>query len=146
MSPGPAGAIANSPGALQGATVMGTGAPMVPPMPAMPLPSPPMTPMPMQPMQGGWQNGPGPGQQVQQTYTPTPIGGQVMPTYQQAAGLQSNAGYPLAQHAPMQLAPPQAQPMAAPVAPGSSNRWIWWVVGLLALGAAAGAVLALVMR
>jgi serine/threonine-protein kinase len=28
----------------------------------------------------------------------------------------------------------------------SNNKWIWWVVGLLALGAAAGAVLALVMR
>ena len=31
----------------------------------------------------------------------------------------------------------------APVRAGSSTRWIWWVVGLLALGAAAGAVLAL---
>jgi hypothetical protein len=28
----------------------------------------------------------------------------------------------------------------------SSTKWIWWVVGLLALGAAAGAVLALVLR
>ena len=32
-----------------------------------------------------------------------------------------------------------------PKAPGSS-KWMWWVVGLLVLGAAAGAVLALVMR
>jgi hypothetical protein len=31
-------------------------------------------------------------------------------------------------------------------AAASSKKWIWWVVGLLALGAAAGAVLALVMN
>jgi serine/threonine-protein kinase len=38
-------------------------------------------------------------------------------------------------------------PMPYGVAPAvSSKRWIWWVVGLLALGAAAGAVLALVMK
>jgi serine/threonine-protein kinase len=30
--------------------------------------------------------------------------------------------------------------------PASATRWVWWVVGLLALGAVAGAVLALVMR
>jgi serine/threonine-protein kinase len=30
--------------------------------------------------------------------------------------------------------------------PASSKRWIWWVLGLLALGAVAGAVLALVMK
>jgi hypothetical protein len=30
--------------------------------------------------------------------------------------------------------------------PQSSSKWVWWVVGLLVLGAAAGAVLALVMR
>jgi len=31
-------------------------------------------------------------------------------------------------------------------ATSSSKKWIWWVLGLLALGAAAGAVLALVMN
>ena len=34
----------------------------------------------------------------------------------------------------------------APVAGKKTATWIWWVLGLLALGAAAGAVLALVMR
>ena len=51
---------------------------------------------------------------------------------------------------PMQY--PQAQPsmypgasqMAAPAA--KKSTLIWWIVGLLVLGAAGGAVLALVMR
>ena len=34
----------------------------------------------------------------------------------------------------------------APARPASSAKWIWWVIGLLALGATAGAVLAYVMR
>jgi len=65
--------------------------------------------------------------------------------------------YPQAQpnHAVDHVGPlmsyPQSQPGYAPGAateinPASSRRWIWWVVGLLALGAAAGAVLALVMK
>jgi serine/threonine-protein kinase len=46
-----------------------------------------------------------------------------------------------------QAAPYQQQLVAArPQAGGGSNKIIWWVVGLLALGAAAGAILALVMR
>jgi hypothetical protein len=70
----------------------------------------------------------------------------------------SNPGYPMAQMSSMgsgvSPAPyPQASvsqfqqhaPGTHPTAP-SSSRWVWWVVGLLALGAAAGAVLALVMR
>jgi serine/threonine-protein kinase len=40
---------------------------------------------------------------------------------------------------------PVAQAPAALVQQPSSKKWIWWVVGLLALGAAAGAILALVM-
>jgi serine/threonine protein kinase len=64
-------------------------------------------------------------------------------------------GYPQAQsnHAVDHVGPimtyPQAQPNPMyPSAPqaGASSKWVWWVVGLLALGAAAGAVLALVMR
>ena len=48
-------------------------------------------------------------------------------------------GYPSpAASAPAQMS--YAQPA------GSSARWIWWVVGLLALGAVAGAVLALMMK
>ncbi len=35
---------------------------------------------------------------------------------------------------------------AAHATPQKSSKLIWWIVGLLALGAAAGAVLALVMR
>ena len=73
---------------------------------------------------------------------------------------QSNPGYPPAQASMSPMgsgispAPyPQASvsqlqahaPGTHPTAP-SSSRWVWWVVGLLALGAAAGAVLALVMR
>jgi hypothetical protein len=48
--------------------------------------------------------------------------------------------YPLAQGAQYQ------QHLTAPTRAGNSNKIIWWVVGLLALGAAAGAILALVMR
>ena len=46
----------------------------------------------------------------------------------------------------MQPAPPHAATRPARPAAPSSTRWLWWVVGLLALGAAAGAVLAVVMR
>ena len=53
---------------------------------------------------------------------------------------------------PMPMQYPQAQPsmypgalqMAAPAA--KKSTLIWWIVGLLVLGAAGGAVLALVMR
>jgi eukaryotic-like serine/threonine-protein kinase len=42
---------------------------------------------------------------------------------------------------------PQAPPMYThPPARASSTKWVWWIVGLLALGAAAGAILALAMR
>ncbi|CAN5915491.1 hypothetical protein BH11MYX3_BH11MYX3_35540 [soil metagenome] len=34
----------------------------------------------------------------------------------------------------------------APTQQAASSKWLWWVIGLLALGAVAGAVLALVMR
>jgi serine/threonine-protein kinase len=55
--------------------------------------------------------------------------------------------------APLPMQYPQAQPsmypgasqMAAPAA-GKKSTLIWWIVGLLVLGAAGGAVLALVMR
>ncbi|MBL9015748.1 MAG: hypothetical protein JNL83_16305, partial [Myxococcales bacterium] len=36
--------------------------------------------------------------------------------------------------------------VAHPPAAKASNKWVWWVVGLLALGATVGAVLALVLR
>ena len=48
---------------------------------------------------------------------------------------------------------PQASPAMYPqgvsrtdVVKTGSRAWLWWVIGLLALGAAAGAVLALVMN
>jgi serine/threonine-protein kinase len=77
---------------------------------------------------------------------------------QQPAPMQMRIGTPghgaplLQQQPPQQLAPMMPQtpyPMAAPaayVAAPSSTRWIWWVIGLLALGALAGAVLALAMK
>jgi len=51
-------------------------------------------------------------------------------------------GYPQAS----QVAPPQMYAPHGSVALEKKSMLIWWVVGLLALGAAAGAVLALVMR
>ncbi len=77
---------------------------------------------------------------------PLPQGGP-MGVGPQAVGypmVQGGAGHPGASmaHAPMQHGHnPYAQP-----APASSMKWIWWVVGLLVLGAAAGAVLAIVMK
>jgi serine/threonine-protein kinase len=75
---------------------------------------------------------------------PTP-----QPNMQQMRGNTPGGGVP---HFPPQVASGYPGPAAAP-APmsyaqpgGSSARWIWWVVGLLALGAVAGAVLALMMK
>jgi serine/threonine protein kinase len=50
--------------------------------------------------------------------------------------------------APAPLTYPQAPQGYAPMQQraGSTTKWVWWIVGLLALGAAAGAVLALAMR
>ncbi|HEY4178901.1 MAG TPA: serine/threonine-protein kinase [Kofleriaceae bacterium] len=71
------------------------------------------------------------------------------------AGMQQNYGQPYQQqqqpmmnNGPGHGAPyPQASVSQMQThRPVSSKKWIWWVVGLLALGAAAGAVLALVMR
>jgi len=49
---------------------------------------------------------------------------------------------------PQQLVYPQAPPqyMGGGTKAAASTKWVWWVVGLLALGATAGAVLALAMR
>jgi hypothetical protein len=50
--------------------------------------------------------------------------------------------------APAPLTYPQAPAGYAPVQQRASSptKWVWWIVGLLALGAAAGAILALAMR
>ncbi len=90
--------------------------------------------------------------------------GPAMSGHMQQNAPQSNPGYPPAQMAPMaqigsgaSQSPLTPYPQASaaqiqghgqashPKAPGSS-KWMWWVVGLLVLGAGAGAVLALVMR
>jgi serine/threonine-protein kinase len=72
--------------------------------------------------------------------------------------LQTPSPYPLqpapptADHSVAPLTYPQAQPHMYPgsateVSPAASSaKWIWWVVALLALGAGAGAVLALLMQ
>jgi len=61
--------------------------------------------------------------------------------------------YPMATNAPPMHNPGAMQPQASlsqldtsPTRLGSSTKWIWWIVALLALGAVTGAVLALVMR
>ena len=61
------------------------------------------------------------------------------------------------QGAPAPLVYPQVQPGMYPASIAPQNEptsqtsvrsasWIWWIVGLLALGAAAGAILAMLMR
>jgi serine/threonine-protein kinase len=94
---------------------------------------------------------------------PTPLGVRInTPGHGSPINPQSQPGMQLQTPYPMMQSPQQmsmgmgASPMAYPQAPAmyqqaherpqSSSRWIWWVVGLLALGATAGAVLALVMR
>ncbi|MBA3462597.1 MAG: protein kinase [Deltaproteobacteria bacterium] len=72
--------------------------------------------------------------------TPQPGFGQPM-SMGSGVSPQSNPQYPQASVSQLHQHVPQVQ-----MQPQSSSRWIWWVVGLLALGAAAGAVLALVMR
>jgi eukaryotic-like serine/threonine-protein kinase len=83
------------------------------------------------------------GAPVGQMQTPYPL----MPHGMQGSGPNHNAmpmqhsGYPSAN--PYQ----QQQYVQLPTAASSSSaKWIWWVVGLLALGAAAGAVLAFALR
>ena len=71
-----------------------------------------------------------------------PYGAQPQPQYPVVQNPQAmmNSGVPMYPQAS------QAQLQQHGGAPTASVKWIWWVVGLLALGAAAGAVLALVMR
>jgi len=90
---------------------------------------------------------------------PTPLGvrintpGHGSPiTPQSQPGMQQlQTPYPMMQPQQMSMgmgASPMTYPQAPPMYPPSqsSSKWIWWVIGLLALGAIAGAVLALVMR
>ena len=67
-----------------------------------------------------------------------PLQPQQYPPMQNAGPSMGQPMYPQASVAQMQSHMPRA--------PGSSSKWIWWVLALLALGAGAGAVLAIVMR
>jgi hypothetical protein len=72
---------------------------------------------------------------LQKTPSPYPL----TPNIGSTPGMPSPLAYP----------PPLApQPIAAPrpEMASSGTRWVWWIVGLLALGAVAGAVLALMMK
>ncbi|MBS1122970.1 MAG: serine/threonine protein kinase [Deltaproteobacteria bacterium] len=74
-----------------------------------------------------------------------PIGAPRAQSYPQAANGMQGSGIANPQHPSYpQVAPPQRQ--LAPRAQAGSIKWIWWVVGLLALGAVAGAVLAFALR
>ncbi|MDB4952748.1 MAG: serine/threonine protein kinase [Myxococcales bacterium] len=111
----------------------------------MPNLAPP--PVPQQAQYGGTGGGPlhapGSGSQPAPLRIATPDGGTPM---------MKAAAQPYPQHSiggPSPMAYPQAQPymqQTQRTAEPSSSRWIWWVIGLLALGAAAGAVLAYLMR
>jgi len=74
----------------------------------------------------------------------TPAGG--VPVYATPVPAAGPAAYPQ-QLAPAAVPYPQAAQyqQQAPKAAGG-NKIVWWIIGLLALGAAAGAILALVMR
>jgi serine/threonine protein kinase len=127
---------------------------MVPP-PAMPqaqMSSPHM------PMQHGMASPP-PGQMMMQPQSPFAV--QSSPQLQPLGASMSGGMQPYGQQPqyPVVQNPQAMMNSGAPMYPQASHaqlqqhgagkgsvKWIWWVVGLLALGAAAGAVLALVMR
>jgi serine/threonine-protein kinase len=70
----------------------------------------------------------------------------LQPAYPQAPhGMQGSGPNHNLQHPSYPQAAPYPQQFT-PVAPASSIKWIWWIIGLLALGAAAGAVLAFALR
>jgi serine/threonine-protein kinase len=81
---------------------------------------------------------------------PTPVP-QLPPQYPQMApmAMQSsgpNQHYPAPAPIPGSYGGMGSYPQPMPMAPaGSSKRWVWWVVALLALGAAVGAVIAVVL-
>ncbi len=102
--------------------------------PAMPTPPPPMQPQSMQssPAMAQMQS------MNQMGQVPTPPPNMRMATPQPGA----NQSYPM-MGSPMQSYPPyQGGSQIAMPRPAGSARWVWWVIGLLVLGAAAGAVLA----
>jgi hypothetical protein len=104
---------------------------------------------------------PPPGQMMMnpQSMQPSPFAAQSSSQLQPLGAGMSSTGmpqygqqpqYPVVQNpmnAGVPMYPQASQLQLQQHGPGKgSAKWIWWVVGLLALGAAAGAVLALVMR
>ncbi|MGE5182068.1 MAG: protein kinase domain-containing protein, partial [Acidobacteriota bacterium] len=75
--------------------------------------------------------------------TPAPAPNPYHPSFSPGSNPSANP-LPLAGY-PQPLAPQPAMSSVANQVP-SGTRWIWWIVGLLALGAVAGAVLALMMK
>jgi serine/threonine protein kinase len=111
-------------------------------VPPMPLGTAPVAPM------GTPMHHVAPGGMHHRAPTP-PVGAPIMqpqplpPSYPQIAHNMQGSG-------PTPMAYPQAAPyqqQLAPRAPARSGttRWVWWLIGLLALGAAAGAAIALLM-
>ncbi|MGE0404053.1 MAG: protein kinase, partial [Kofleriaceae bacterium] len=126
---------------------------MMPP-PAVPSGQPQMS-SPHMPMQHNMASPP-PGQMMQPQ---SPFAVQSSPQLQPLGAAMSSTGmppygaqpqYPVVQNPQAMLnnggMPMYPQASTAMPQNKGSVKWIWWVVGLLALGAAAGAVLALVMR
>jgi eukaryotic-like serine/threonine-protein kinase len=103
------------------------------------MPERPVTPQSLQPL--------GPMPASNPMPMPMSYGGQHAPTPGFGAPLYPPNGGAMSM-APAPLTYPQAPPMYtnAPARNASSTKWVWWIVGLLALGAAAGAILALAMR
>jgi serine/threonine-protein kinase len=101
----------------------------------------------------------GPSPRVAPAATPSPAYGVKIntpgsnpsnPMLPQLSQQQMQMQTPYPQMQPQMMTYPQASPnmyqQTLKTREPSSSRWVWWVVGLLALGATAGAVLALVMR
>jgi len=138
-------AAASSSARLAGPDLLETRRGDMPNLPPPPMPA--STPQSMSNLPGMSQHNSsphGPAMSGHMPQTPQHMGSHSMGGYPQApmANIGSAPGYPQAQ-ASINHMQPQGQ--AHPTAP-SSSKWVWWVVGLLALGATAGAVLALVMR
>jgi serine/threonine protein kinase len=130
------------------------------------MPPPTMPPQQQPPYGGGTVGGPmsapGSGPLQQRAGSPMPGAQRTATPMGGTPQLPSQQGSPYPPQ-PMQMGGPMGSPMASiggqaagsyphgqhymqqmPQGRTSPSRWIWWVIGLLALGAAAGAVLALV--
>jgi len=118
------------------------------PPPPLPLPAPALTPHP--PPQMRLAPPPGASMQMGPTGQLGPSGAMQSAGGPGSGGMAPMGGYGMPGPGLGPASTPQG--MAYPTYPqaqrqqSSSSKWIWWVVGLLALGAATGAVLAVVLR